>query len=48
MAIMAILLKLAIMAWCNMAIIMAIMNVSVENWQNVDSLHKRIGKIHIG
>ena len=45
---MAILLKLAIMAWCNIAMIMSIMNVFAENWQNVDSLRKLIGKIHIG
>ena len=48
MAIMSILLKMAIMAWHNMAINMVIMNVSVDNWQNVGSLQKRIRKIHIG
>ena len=48
MAIMAILLKMAIMAWHNMAINMDIMSVSAKSWQNVDSLRKRIGKIHIG
>ena len=48
MAIMTILLKLAIMAWHNVAINMVIMSVSANNWQNVDSLWKRIGKICIG
>ena len=48
MAIMAILLKLAIMAWHNMAINMVNVGVSAKNRQNVDSLQKRIGKIHIG
>ena len=48
MAIMAILLKMAIMAWHNMTINMVIMSVSAKSWQNVDSLRKRIGKIHIG
>ena len=48
MAIMSILLKMAIMAWHNMAINMVIMNVSAKSWQNVDSLRKRIGKIPIG
>ena len=48
MAIMAILLKLAIMAWHNMAINMDIISVSAKSWQNVDSLRERIGKIHIG
>ena len=48
MAIMAILLILAIMAWRNMAINMVNMYVSAKIWQNVGSLRKRIGKIPIG
>ena len=48
MAIMAILLKMAIMARHDMAINKDIMSVSAKSWQNVDSLRKRIGKIHIG
>ena len=44
MAIMAILLKMAIMAWHNMAINMDIMSVSAKSWQNVDSLWKQIGQ----
>ena len=48
MAIMAILLILAIMARHNMVINMVIMYVSAKNWQNVDSLRKRIGKNRIG
>ena len=44
MAITAILLKLAIMACCNMAINMVIMHVSAKNYQNVESLQKRIRK----
>ena len=45
---MAILLILAIMAWHIMAIDMVIMYVSEKNWQNVDSLWKRIEKNRIG
>ena len=45
MAIMAILLKLAIMAWHYMAINMVNVGVSAKNRQNVDSLRKRIEKI---
>ena len=48
MAIMTILLELAIMAWHNVAINMVIMSVSAKNWQNIDSLWKRIEKICIG
>ena len=48
MAIMAILLKLVIMAWRNMAINMGIISVSAKNWENVDNLWKQIGKIRIG
>ena len=47
-AIMAIWLKLAIMAWHNMDINMVIMSVSAKNRQNVDSLWKQIGKNRIG
>ena len=45
MAIMAILLKLAIMAWHNIAIDMVNMVVSAKSMQNVDNVRKRIGKI---
>jgi len=48
MAIMAILLKMAIMAWHNMGINMVIMSVSAESWKNVDGLRGQIGEVHIG
>ena len=50
-AIMANFTKIAIMAilvWVDMAMNMVNMGVSAKNWQNVDSLRKRIGKSFIG
>ena len=47
-AIMAILLKMAIMAWLNMAIHMVNMDVFAKNRKNVDCLWKRNSKKCIG
>ena len=47
MAIMAILMKLAIVAGRNMAIDMVNMGDKSKNWQNVDNLRKQIGKNRI-
>ena len=50
-AIMANFSKIAIMAilvWVDVAINMVNMGVSAKNWENVDSLPKRIGKNCIG
>ena len=45
MAVMTILLKLAIVAWRNMAINMINMGVTAKNWQNINSLRRWIEKI---
>ena len=39
---------MAILVWVEMTTNMVNMGVSAKNWQNVDSLQKRIGKNRIG